>query len=125
MPFSYKIEEGIVFTIATGEITMPQQEAFMRTWLAGPDLPTPLLICRDVVDEGVTHIPNWSRDLVGFAKSLDFPDGSRFAIVASRDLYYGMARQFQIWADDAQNFSVGVFRDRDEAIKWLRQESHS
>ncbi len=120
MPFSYKIEEGIVFTTATGETTAQEQAVFKRTWLADPDLPTPLLICREVVDVGRT--PNWSREQARVATSMDYPEGTRPAIVVGKDLHYGMARQYKSWADDP-SFEVGIFRDRDEAIKWLRQES--
>lgn len=42
----------------------------------------------------------------------------RMAVLASRELDYGLARMFQAYASDGP-VDVRVFRDRDEALTWL------
>jgi hypothetical protein len=42
----------------------------------------------------------------------------RMAVLADRELHYGLARMFQAYASDSP-VAVRVFRDRDEALAWL------
>ena len=123
MPCSYEIEDGIVFTEVTGEVTVEEQKEFSRTWLADPDLPSPLLVCRESVDlDSLTA--EMVKDSAKFTSTLDIPDGSRLAIVVDSDVAYGMSRVYEAWTAEL-NVDIRIFRDRDEAIKWLRQESDS
>ncbi|TDJ34423.1 MAG: hypothetical protein E2O61_10675 [Gammaproteobacteria bacterium] len=123
MPYSYKIEDGIVFTKVTGEVTVEEQNEFSRTWLADPDLPSPLLVCRESVDlDSLTA--EVIKDSAKFASTLDIPDGSRLAIVVDADVTYGLSRVYEARTAEL-DFDIGIFRDCDEAIKWLRQESDS
>lgn len=43
---------------------------------------------------------------------------SRMAIVTGAEVAYGLARMFQILAEDA-SYEVTVFRDVDDALAWL------
>lgn len=122
MPYSYKIEDGIVFTEVTGEVTVEEQKEFSRTWLADPDLPSPLLVCREGVLDPLTA--KVVKDSAKFASTLGIPDGSRLAIVVDSDVAYGLSRVYEARTAEL-DFDIGIFRDRDEAIKWLRQESDS
>ncbi len=122
MPYSYKIEDGIVFTKVTGEVTVEgEQNEFPRTWLADPDLPSPLLVCREEVDLDYLTA-EVVKGSAKFASTLNIPDGSRLALVVDSDVAYGMSRVYEAWTAEL-NVEIGIFRDRDEAIKWLRQES--
>ena len=123
MPYSYKIEDGIVFTKVTGEVTVEEQNEFSRTWLADPDLPSPLLVCREGADSD-SLTAEAVKDSAKFASTLDIPDGSRLALVVDADVAYGLSRVYEAWTAEL-NVDIGIFRDRDEAIKWLRQESDS
>ena len=123
MPYSYKIEDGIVFTKVTGEVSVEEQNEFSRTWLSDPNLPSPLLVCRDSLGL-VSPTLELTRGQVEFASTLDIPDGSRLAFVVDADVTYGLSRVYEARTAEL-NFDVGIFRDRDEAIKWLRQESDS
>ncbi len=44
--------------------------------------------------------------------------GGKAAIVVSSPVIYGMARMLQILTEDS-GFDIAVFRDKDEACKWL------
>ncbi len=123
MPYSYKIEDGIVYTKVTGEVTIEEQNEFSRTWLADPNLPSPLLVCREGVDL-VFLTAEVVKEQAKFTSTLDIPDGSRLALLVDADLVYGLSRVYEARTAEL-DFDIGIFRDRDEAIKWLRQESHS
>jgi hypothetical protein len=41
----------------------------------------------------------------------------RLAVVATRDLEFGLARMFETWRED-RSTDVRVFRDYDEAVRW-------
>ena len=122
LPYSYKIEDGIVFTKVTGEVTVEEQNEFSRTWLADPDLPSPLLVCRESVD--LDSPAEVVKEQAKFTSTLDIPDGSRLALVVDADVAYGLSRVYEARTAEL-DFDIGIFRDRDEAIKWLRQESDS
>lgn len=45
--------------------------------------------------------------------------GGRWAVVAPRDLVYGMARMYQMVRSGAP-YQIEVFRNRDEALAWVQ-----
>jgi hypothetical protein len=49
--------------------------------------------------------------------------GSRAAIVVGRELDFGIARMFQIYAEGA-SIEYRVFRELDSAVSWLLDPSH-
>ena len=49
--------------------------------------------------------------------------GARLAIVAPKDVIYGMARMFEILRSDAPQ-EIRIFRDLEEAREWI-QQAHS
>ncbi len=112
-----------MFTKVTGEVTIEEQNEFSRTWLADPDLPSPLLVCREGADSD-SLTAEAVKDSAKFASTLDIPDGSRLALVVDADVAYGLSRVYEAWTAEL-NVDIGIFHDRDEAIKWLRQESDS
>jgi hypothetical protein len=117
MSLSYRIEHGIVFTTASGEVTPEENHAFTQGWLSDPDLPVPLRVCRDsrqITPPTAKEIQN----LASLNKNFRVPDSSRLAIVADRDAQYGMSRMYEALVDGS-NYSVAVFRDLDDAVAWL------
>jgi hypothetical protein len=58
-----------------------------------------------------------------YQKTPNRPECSRVAVVAPRDLIYGMTRMFESFSQ-VEKFSVEhrVFRSRDEAMEWLSVE---
>ena len=88
-------------------------------WLADPQLPTPLRVCRDnrLAD---TPDAEYVRGVAGLAGSMVAHDaGARLAIVVATDVSFGMARMFEAYADTAP-FDVCVFRCMRAAVDWLR-----
>ena len=117
MPLSYIIKDGIVFTTGFGEITPAEQNSFTRTWLADPNLPSPLLVCRDNRDLQNTTSETL-REIAMFSNTIDVPEGSRLALLVVEQLAIGQARVYQAYTDNPK-FEVSVFLKKDEAIQWL------
>lgn len=58
-------------------------------------------------------------DLTDWQISVDARLGNgRCAIVASRDLVYGMSRMWEILSAE-RSLKIGVFRNMDDAVSWL------
>jgi hypothetical protein len=58
--------------------------------------------------------------LRGMARFRLFGPGSRRAVVAPRDLHYGLARMYEMLRGDAPE-QLQVFRTREEAERWLEE----
>ncbi len=59
------------------------------------------------------------RHLASLAERADaLWEGGRWAVIAPRDLVYGMARMYQAIRSGAP-YEIEVFRARDEALRWL------
>ena len=56
-------------------------------------------------------------EMASVAKSRDLPD-SRGAMLASRDLNFGMSRMHQVFRK-SDDISLRVFRDEEEAVAWV------
>ena len=66
-----------------------------------------------VTAEGVRRIARMARDRrakYGVTKS---------AIVAPRDLEYGLSRMWLVFVDDEKDVSTRIFRTREEAVAWM------
>jgi hypothetical protein len=63
------------------------------------------------------------REIKDFMKLFQSQIGkAKIAIVAPRDLEYGIGRIWKVFASEAGAFVTEVFRSRDEAIFWLKEE---
>ena len=64
------------------------------------------------------------QDLVSFVASIKDRRGTgyRVALVASGDLEYGFARMYEAYAEHLP-FELMVFRDLDEARRWLNEKA--
>ncbi len=118
MPLCYTVEDGIVFVDVTGAPGFEEVKAFIERWRADPDLPSPVLVCRDNRGAEASDLET-VRALADLAASLDLPAGSKLAIVAASDLDFGMSRMYELLAGDA-GFAISVFRQMSEALRWLR-----
>ena len=52
---------------------------------------------------------------------LRWPNASRVAYVASNDLAFGLLRMFEVFREQ-DHYKTGVFRDEQEALRWLKTE---
>ena len=125
MPVTYRIDgrANLIRTVGWGDVTPDEVHAHFnelaRAW--------PPLAKLDVLLDlsGCTSIPDLSqlRDVVSHIKSLG--GDRRFgtcAVVASRELLYGLMRVFEFLADESFA-AIRVFRNEAEAVEWLREQS--
>lgn len=47
---------------------------------------------------------------------------TKFAILVNRDLEFGMGRMWQVFTTDGRESLRRIFRSRDEAVSWLKEE---
>jgi hypothetical protein len=122
MPISYQIDEarGLVVTTATGALTDADILGLKARLQVDPrwsprlrELADVRGIDRlDVTTVGVRRMASWDAAVGPAIESY------RLAIVAPRDEVYGMARMYQMLTEFAVP-NVGVFRDLEEAERWL------
>jgi len=68
----------------------------------------------EITNEQVVEIANYRKRFSGQRSA------GKTAIVAANDLYFGLARMFEMHSDlNLAPFDVMVFRNRDEADSWL------
>ena len=84
----------------------------------------------DLVDlRGVTHLGVTSEGLRGimelFAPIDDLGIATRLAIVAPNDAVYGVSRMYEMLRGDGVPEEISVFRDVDEAMRWLDEGRES
>src|SRR3972149_3691406 len=122
MPISYRIDPSrkLVLTTATGVLTDDDLIRHKQRLVADPAFQPDMRQLSDV--RGVTDLqvtPLGVRLMVA-ADEAHAPalGGHRLAIVVIEDLTFGMARMYQMLAEDTTR-SVGVFREIAEAEAWL------
>ena len=84
--------------------------------------PTALLLW-DMSQADVSHVtPDILRNFAKKSAILGVNrQGGRTAVVAPKDLQYGLARMSEVFLEaESAPFSFRVFRTRDEALQWLR-----
>ena len=124
MGISYEIdhERRLVLARAFGTLTPQemfayQREAWSRPGIAGYN---------ELVDmTGVERIEEPSaermRELVRLSSEMDAPSASKFAIVAPRDLEFGLGRMYEAYRgfNPRSTKQVNVFRTTEAALEWL------
>lgn len=122
VPIKFKIyeDENLVITTAEGSVTPEDLVAHAQALANTPNRPSCELV--DFSEQVQVTLPSSSvRNAAFFLADRDEnPPGSRLAFVAKTDAIFGMARLFE--ANRAHpNVAIRVFRDRDEAMQWLRE----
>jgi hypothetical protein len=77
-----------------------------------------------LIDNGESDfdVPGGDVTRLAEAVALRLPKFSAVAIVVSKSVHYGMARQFQAFAE-TERAAIQVFRDVDSARKWLGERT--
>lgn len=121
MPIAYAIDgsRGLVWTRCIGPVSPADVEAHFRQLESEPDLPEHLDVLLDLLDITSTPESDQLRDVAsiirGVAPQIHW---GACAIVAEKDVIFGMSRMLAAFAEDAfQN--VNVFRRCDQAEDWL------
>lgn len=124
MPLRFRIDDeaGLVITTAEGRVSAEDLLAHARELALTPNRPHRELV--DFSDRVEITVPTEAvRQMAAFLANEDvnIPD-SRLALVAKTDAVFGMMRVFQAHREHS-NVAIRVFRDRDEALRWLTEEA--
>src|SRR5215813_5845170 len=121
MPVSYQIDQiqGIIRTKCLGNVTLDEVIEHFGALEQDPECPDHLDVLLDLSE--TTSKPNAdqlkavSNEIGRIRKRVRF---DACAIVACQDALFGMARMFEVFAEDRFR-ATRVFRALDEAEKWL------
>jgi hypothetical protein len=121
MPVTYRLDsgKGVIETRCAGAVTLDEVLRHFRDLEGDPALPARLDVLLDL--EQLTSVPE-SGQLRRVTLEMErLKEQLRFgacAIVASRDVLFGMSRMFEVFASDLFALTH-VFRKREEAERWL------
>jgi hypothetical protein len=118
VPASYRIdqEHGLIFSTATGVLTDEDLFSHQRRLRSDPAFDgnfNQLWDLREVSDVKVS-----SSTVRELAEARSYEPGARGALLAPRNVTYGLARMFQMLHDKAPE-QTRVFRTLKEAEEWL------
>lgn len=121
MPISSEIdlERGRVITTAHGTVTGAGVLAHQETLRSRPDFDPDLDHLFDMT--GVTEFSVPREQIKEVASVTVFSETSRRAVVAERDVLFGLSRMYEGFRG-APDDALRVFRDRDAALAWLEAE---
>jgi hypothetical protein len=122
MSFTYKIDPlaGIIEIRSEGVVTQAERVAALMSWMTHP-LFRPGLdgLCDFTAAENTPTMAEL-RELVDLvARHTAYVGQVKIAVIASKPITFGVARQFASLAEAAQ-LEVQLFSDRDSAMSWLR-----
>ena len=122
MPITYEIDDhrGVIFARAEGVFHGRGWLEARKAMLEDPAFRPGLDVVMDLREaeagsEAPAEIMEGSQQ---FADLADRIGNIRVAVVAPGDALYGVAREWVVWLSRG-HASVRVFRDMDEATKWL------
>lgn len=116
MPVTYRIVEDLhlVATTWTGDVTLEESRRLLEQLASDPAFESDMLHFSDLTRARSRVTAEGIR---GLARSSPFGPGSRRAVLVADDEMYGISRMYDAQATDSGTF--GIFRDRDEALRWL------
>ena len=123
MPFHYTIDphRGMLFIVAEGETMQAERLAAMQAWLNDPDFRPGLPTLADFSEAAdVPTLAELEEVVAHIRRNADAIGQKKIAIVTTRALSFGVARQFGALAPGGL-LTVRVFKDRDAALAWLAE----
>jgi hypothetical protein len=121
MPLSFRIDSdaGTLMIVGEGFITQPERIEAIQAWLRDPGFRPGLKTLCDFSASTSTPTMRELREIVALVDEHAAAIGKkRLAVVATKPVTFGMARQFQRLADFGP-LDVEVFKDRRTALGWL------
>ena len=125
MPIRVSIDRqrGLITTVISGAITPADLVAAYERIFADPDFRPGLDSLWDMRDARLAaftteHIRQTSEYILSQAARRG--SGYKSALVASADLQFGLARMYEVFTERLPA-EVGVFRDIDDALRWLAE----
>lgn len=128
MPLTYEIDRSrrIVFTQAIGILTAQDIFAYQKEVWSDPELRS-YDECVDM--SAVTSIEGATEmNMRALAELSVQADNSamptKFAIIAAKDLHYGLARMYETYRSMQQKNAryISIFRTREDALRWLDEK---
>jgi hypothetical protein len=121
MPVSYQIDRGAktIHTKCSGQVTFEEVLDHFLVLQNDPACPEKLDVLLDLT--ACTSIPETSQLRTVGSTIGQLRDRVKFnacAIVASSDVMFGMARMFQVFAEESFR-DTQVFRDLEKGKRWL------
>lgn len=118
MAIKYKVlpDQKIIITQAQAGVSIDEMRSHMSTVSSHPDIHPDFSHLFDLREaKNINFNTNEVKQLAEFSY---FDDSSKRAIVASSDLYYGMARMYEIFKESS-SANIRVFRTYEEAKEWI------
>jgi hypothetical protein len=119
MPCSYRIdkERRLVIGVGMGTVTKEDIILYLRS-MQNDDAFDPHY---DKIEDtrNVTELKVNNVDLQEISQIIILDKSARRALVASRDLMFGVSRMFEAYRGSEQEGNFGVFRTKDEALQWI------
>ena len=113
--------DGIFIGTSSGEAEVDGIELFLESVVSHEKWKPGSLLLHDLsnFDSGPLSLNDIKRMAdFGYNRRAQFGAG-KIAIVAIRDLEYGLARMLSVFVDDKLDTGFEVFRSRKEAFAWL------
>ena len=122
MPIDLRIDRdaGILYTTIRGEVTVDEIVDAFNKLFQSPDFRPGLSGLADLRESRITSsLSNVRRLAELMIENRDRIGPSRTAIVVDSDIDYGMARMFEVFAEQSMA-ETQVFKDIDQAMIWLK-----
>jgi hypothetical protein len=119
VPASYQIDKArrLVISTASGFLAAADILAHQRQLLGDPDFDP---ICSQIFDfTAVTGNDFSADDVRAVAATTIFSAHSRRAVLVTTDEQFGVARMFEMIREGRGEYGIRVFRDPDEALRWI------
>lgn len=113
--------DGIFIGTTSGEAAVAGVEAFLDSVVSHEKWKPGSLLLHDLTDfdSGPLSLNDIMRIAAfGYDRRAKFGAG-KIAIIAVRDLEFGLARMLSVYVDSKLDSEFEVFRSRDEALAWL------
>jgi len=123
---SIDTKAGLAIHTITGELSLEDVMKAMVNLFTNPEFRPDMAILVDISDGSAETLSQEDIDeFVNLTRAMGEKRGSgRSAILAAKDLDYGIGRIIQALLDDTTR-DLRVFRDRDVCLQWLLEPRHS
>ena len=120
MPLTYSISEpeNLILVRPTGTVTSPEVLEFIEELLSDPALKPGMKILSDHTEVKRVMPGTELREIAVRARQLMDRGIARIALVAPNDFLYGIGRMFVSYSEFT-NVKVEVFREKEDARRWL------
>lgn len=121
MPITFRIDKksGVVFTTMEGNVSISEIIDGLKGLMNHPDFSPGFNGLVDMRNSTVNSTPEEVRRIAELMTGQREKIGmSRSAVVVSKDVIFGMARMFQVFAEQS-SIKTELFRDINEARQWL------